>query len=51
MRRIAAPSGNRDADYFQPACASCQWKGAHYSNRDVEGRRLAARDADRHKCP
>ena len=46
--RLRAPSGNRDADYFRPRC-SCGWQGAPYSNRTVEGRFLAERDAADHE--
>lgn len=47
--RIPGNSGNRDYDHFQPQC-SCGWRGALYSNRTIEGRRLAARDASQHRC-
>ena len=47
--RLRAPSGNRDADYFQLQC-SCGWVGAAYSNRTAEGRALAERHADEHRC-
>lgn len=50
VERQFAPSGNRDADYFQPKCAKCGWEGAPYSNRTIEGRQLAERDADAHRC-
>lgn len=50
VTRHPAPSGNRDADYFQPTCSACGYAGALYSNRTVEGRRLAARDAEAHRC-
>ena len=49
--RLSAPSGNRDADHFRPTCPHCGWSGVHYSNRTIEGRRLAERDAERHRCP
>lgn len=51
VRRLAAPSGNRDNDYFRAECGSCGWvaRGMH-SNRTVEGRRLADRDAAGHLC-
>lgn len=48
--RIKAPSGNRDNDHWQAACGACPWKGALYSNRTVEGRTLADRDATGHRC-
>lgn len=50
VKRLPAPSGNRDNDYFQPVCA-CGWKGALYSNRTVEGRTIAQRAASEHRCP
>lgn len=47
--RLPAPSGNRDADYFRASCSSCGWESkALYSNRTVEGRALAERDAADH---
>jgi len=49
VRRLAAASGNRDNDYFRAQC-SCGWKGSPHSNRTVEGRRLAERDARNHRC-
>lgn len=49
VTRLRAPSGNRDNDYFQPTC-TCGWKGATHSNRTIEGRRLAHRDAEAHRC-
>lgn len=49
--RIKAPSGNRDNDYWQPVCSQCPWKGGLYSNRTVQGRTLADRDATEHRCP
>ena len=48
--RLSAPSGNRDNDYFQPQCDTCNWHGASYSNRTIEGRELADRDARQHTC-
>ena len=48
--RLSAPSGNRDNDYFQPQCDACNWHGASYSNRTIEGRELADRDARQHTC-
>lgn len=48
--RISAPSGNRDNDYWQAQCSSCSWKGSSHSNRTVEGKSLAERDAEQHKC-
>lgn len=51
VKRVPAPSGNRDADYFQPVCV-CGWQGANYSNRTIEGRQLAAKHAaDHHHAP
>lgn len=48
VSRIPAPSGNTDNDHFRAGC-TCGWLGtAFYSNRTVEGRRLARRDADDH---
>lgn len=49
VKRLSAPSGNRDADYFQPAC-TCGWTGAAYSNRTIEGRTLAEKRATEHRC-
>jgi hypothetical protein len=47
-RRLHAPSGNRDNDYWQAEC-SCGWtSSAVHSNRTVEGRALADRDAADH---
>jgi hypothetical protein len=46
--RIKSRSGDPDADYFQPRCAECHWKGAMYPNRTVEGRRLATERAADH---
>lgn len=46
--RLWAPSGNRDNDYFQPLCGECNWRGATYSNRTIEGRQLAERDTFDH---
>ena len=48
--RLLAPSGNSDYDYFCPRCDACNWHGASYSNRTIEGRQLAERDARRHTC-
>lgn len=50
VKRLRSASGNRDHDYFQPQCSTCNWKGAPYSNRTVEGRTLAERDAEQHRC-
>ena len=50
VKRIAAPSGNRDNDYLRPECFTCGWRGALYSNRTVEGRTLADRHASVHRC-
>jgi hypothetical protein len=41
--------GMGDNDYFQALC-SCGWKGAPNSNRTIEGRKLAERDARNHRC-
>lgn len=50
VERYNAPSGNRDADMFRAAC-SCGWKSlGWHSNRTVEGKRLALRDAKQHRC-
>lgn len=50
VKRHRAPSGNRDADYFQAVC-TCGWPGGGvHSNRTVEGRRLAERDAADHQA-
>jgi hypothetical protein len=49
VKRLPAPSGNRDSDYFQPVCA-CGWQGALHSNRTVEGRTIAQRAASEHRC-
>lgn len=46
--RQVAPSGNRDGDYFYAVCEAHEWAGAFYSNRTVEGRTLADRDAAAH---
>lgn len=52
VERISAPSGDRDADYFRARHDDCGWVDpAMYSNRTVEGRRLAQRNADEHRCP
>lgn len=48
VKRHAAPSGNRDNDWFQAEC-SCDWKSqALHSNRTIEGYELAERDARDH---
>lgn len=47
--RVRAKSGNPDNDRFRAVC-KCGWGGAFYSNRTVEGRHLAKRDADQHRC-
>lgn len=47
VKRHPAPSGNRYADYFRPECP-CGWRGAFHSNRTIEGRKLAERDAADH---
>ena len=49
IERVRARSGNPDADYFRAICP-CGWKGAVHSNRTIEGRRLAERDARGHLC-
>lgn len=50
IERYSAPSGNRDADMFRAVC-TCGWKSlAWHSNRTVEGKRLAERDANQHRC-
>jgi len=50
VERYSAPSGNRDADMFRATCA-CGWKSlAWHSNRTIEGRALAERDATEHRC-
>ncbi len=46
--RLHAPSGNRDADYWQAQCSACAWLSASYPNRTVEGRKLADRAAAEH---
>ena len=49
--RYRTPSGNRDEDRFRAVCTACGWKSlAWYSNRTIEGRRLAERDAKEHRC-
>lgn len=51
VRRIFAPSGNRDADYFQAVCPEHpSWISGTHSNRSVEGRSLADRDRDDHNA-
>lgn len=52
IERYRAPSGNRDEDRFRAVCDSCDWKSpAWHSNRTIEGRTLAERDAQDHRCP
>lgn len=52
VKRLRAPSGDRDHDRFQAVCGSCGWQcNALHSNRTVEGRTLAERDAREHYCP
>lgn len=46
--RIPAKSGNRDNDYWQAKCPQCPWVGGFHSNRTIEGRTLAERDASEH---
>lgn len=41
--------GLGDNDYFQATCG-CGWKGPLNSNRTIEGRKLAERDARNHRC-
>lgn len=49
VTRLRAPSQNRDADYWQARCTECGWgSGGMHSNRTVEGRSLAERDAADH---
>lgn len=49
--RIRARSGNPDNDYFQAACGPCRWTArAIHSNRTIEGRTLAERDAADHNA-
>lgn len=49
VKRVSAPSGNRDSDRFQAVCSECGWaSNALHSNRTVEGRTLAERDAKDH---
>ena len=50
VERLRAPSGNTDHDHFRAGCSQCGWKGSPHSNRTVEGRRLAERDASQHRC-
>jgi hypothetical protein len=51
VERYRAPSGNRDEDRFRAVCNSCDWKSlGWHSNRTIEGRRLAERDAAQHRC-
>lgn len=50
--RYRTPSGNRDEDRFRATCSACGWTSlAWHSNRTIEGRRLAERDAKEHRCP
>lgn len=47
--RHRSPSGNRDADHFRAECSEHpEWSPAFHSNRTVEGRTLAQRDAEAH---
>lgn len=49
--RLPAQSGNHDNDYWQAQHAACGWKDtARYSNRTIEGRTLAERNAAEHRC-
>lgn len=48
VERYRSPSGNPDHDYWLPRCPKCPWTGAYYSNRTIEGRSLAQRDAEDH---
>lgn len=49
IERYHAPSGNRDNDKFRGTCAVCPWTGTvWHSNRTVEGRQMAQRDAEDH---
>lgn len=50
VTRHRAPSGNRDADSFAATCERCGWTGASHSNRTIEGKSLAERDAQQHRC-
>lgn len=49
VKRIRAPSGNRANDRFQAVHPACGWSGAYHSNRTIEGRKLAQRDAREHR--
>jgi len=52
VERYRTPSGNRGEDRFRAVHAACGWRSlAWHSNRTVEGRRLAERDATQHRCP
>lgn len=52
IKRYRAPSGNRDEDRFRAVHAACGWRSlAWHSNRTVEGRRIAEREAQQHRCP
>lgn len=49
--RYRAPSGNRDEDRFRATCPDCGWKSlAWHSNRTIEGRKVAEREAAQHRC-
>lgn len=51
VERYRAPSRNRDEDRFRAVHPACGWRSlAWHSNRTVEGRRLAERDAREHRC-
>lgn len=50
VERWHAPSGNRDHDRWFAVCLICGWSGVMHSNRTIEGRRLAERDAAQHTC-
>lgn len=51
VERYRSPSSNRDDDRFRAVCNSCDWKSlGWHSNRTIEGRRLAERDAAQHRC-
>jgi len=52
VERYRAPSGNRDEDRFRAVHAACGWRSlGWHSNRTIEGRGLAERDAREHRCP
>jgi len=52
VERYRTPSGNRDEDRFRAVCAGCSWRAlGWHSNRTIEGRALAERDATQHRCP